>query len=119
MQWIGSRVWNPSDSGTDTHFPRLGLLACAHADGAIRIWSIPHPSSLVSEALENMCAAAPIFTFRLENASLWRLKMNPHLSFPFLMGATTDGRVGIWNLGAQEISSVEQHVLEMPVHKQG
>jgi len=119
MQWIPGTIWGPPEGEelNEACFPRLGLLACAHSDGLIRVWSIPHPSALSDEALDRIVYASPVFTSKVENGILWRLKMNPHLNFPYLMGATTDGRVAIWDLSQKD--TCEEHMLEMPVHKQG
>merc|ERR1719499_201307 len=114
MQWVPGTIWNSPDvdKKPDSCFHRLGLLACAHSDGCIRIWSVPHPSALDDEALDRIVFASPVFTSKVQDGILWRLKLNPHLNYPYLMGATTDGRVVMWDLG-QDVGC-QEHVLEMP-----
>jgi len=119
MQWVPGAVWNEPDKAlNEDQFPRLGLLCCAHSDGKIRIWSIPHPQFLKNEGLEQVVQSRPVFDCGLSDGLLWRLKFNPSPGFPFLLGATTDGRVGVWDFRI-DLKEVEEHVLQIPAHRHG
>jgi len=113
MEWLFGDFWLPLKNIKKRCLLKLGLLCCVHSDGKIRIWDIFCNSFFDLKNLERFCEGIPVFETNYTNINLWRIKINPRL--PLVLGATTDGKIIIWDL-TQRLDW-EFHVLEMLSHK--
>jgi WD40 repeat protein len=79
------------DVPQDQQLPRLGLLAAAFADGSVKIFSVPHPSSLTQDATPVFVRLTPVAEYKLNASNVTSVNWSPHGHHQFLLTGYSDG----------------------------
>ncbi|GAB6019532.1 hypothetical protein CHUAL_001106 [Chamberlinius hualienensis] len=105
LRWCPSGCWNGPNLTSKTALPRLGLLAAACADGFVKIYSVPDPSSLGDGNGLPIYRAKPVvvLTFHpdpsfIPNIQCTALSWHEGLSHDQMAGGFTDGVISVWDL---------------------
>ncbi|CAM9850025.1 unnamed protein product [Chrysoparadoxa australica] len=98
--YVRQLAWAPQGTLPE---PYLGLLAAACGDGALRVYTLPQPEHVETDALMELHGAVPVLVMdpvaqlEVEGTLMTCLEWSPHQSNVLLAG-TCDGGAIIWNL---------------------